>query len=327
LEFDNELPKFKYSPDHIAKSLSKARLGGICGINICGAGETLLPPEIIPITNGLLKEGHYVNLITNGTISKRFEQLCEFPEDLLSRLFIKFSFQFLELKRLNLFETFVKNVHKIRNAKISFTIEVTPNDELIPYIEEIKQFSIENFGALPHITVARNNKKKSLPILTNLSKEEYKKIWGQFDSIMFDYKMKCFNVKRKEFCYAGAWSAFLLMGTGELKQCYFGKTINPNIYENINKKIDFSNPIGYYCPESHCFNSHAWLAFGDIPEHPAPTYAQIRNRICKDGTEWLQPKIKSFFSSKLCESNEKIAHSKRPSFIKKFLLNIKSNWS
>ncbi|WP_413854264.1 radical SAM protein [Candidatus Ruminimicrobium bovinum] len=322
-DFDKELPKFKYSPEHIVKALSKERLGGVCGINICGEGETLLPPEIIPITLGLLQQGHYVNLITNGTITKRFEQLCEFPKDLLSRLFIKFSFQFLELKRLNLFETFVKNVHKIRNAKISFTIEITPNDELIPYIEEIKRFSIENFGALPHITVARNNRKKLLPILTNLSREEYKKVWNQFDSIMFDYKMKCFNVKRKEFCYAGVWTAFLMMGTGELKQCYLGKTIDPNIYEDINKKIDFSKPVGYYCPEAHCFNSHAWLAFGDIPEHAAPTYAQIRNRVCNDGTEWLQPKVKSFFSSKLCESNEMIAHGKAPSFIKRFFVKLK----
>ncbi len=310
-EFEKELPKFKYTPEHITKALSKERLGGVCNINICGEGETMLPPEIIPITKGLLENGHYVNLITNGTISKRFDELCEFPKELLSRLFIKFSFQFLELKRLHLLGTYVENVHKMQQAGASFSIEITPNDELIPYIEEIKQFSIDNFGALPHITVARNNMDKNLPILTNLSRTEYQKVWGQFNSEMFNYKMKCFNVKRKEFCYAGAWTAFLMMGSGELKQCYLGKTINSNIYENIDKPIDFNMPIGYKCPDAHCFNSHAWLCFGDIPEHQAPTYAEIRNRICNDGSEWLKPKIKNFFSTKLEESNKKISLLKK----------------
>lgn len=316
-EFDKELPKFKYTPEHIVKSLSQRRLGGICNINICGEGETMLPPEIIPITKGLLENGHYVNLITNGTISKRFDELCEFEPNLLSRLFIKFSFQFLELKRLKLFDVFVSNVNKMKNMRVSYTIEITPNDELIPYIDEVKEFSLKNFGALPHITVARDNRDKNLPILTNLSKDEYKKIWGQFDSKMFDYKMKCFNVKRKEFCYAGAWTAFLMMGTGELKQCYLGKTIENNIYENIDRPINFNMPVGYNCPDAHCFNSHAWLCFGDIPEHQAPTYAEIRNRICLDDTEWLQPKVNKFFSSKLYENN------KQYNFFKRIISKIK----
>lgn len=317
-EFDKELPKFKYTPEHIVKSLSQRRLGGICNINICGEGETMLPPEIIPITRGLLENGHYVNLITNGTISKRFDELSEFPEDLLSRLFIKFSLQYLELKRLHLFDTYVNNVNKMKKSRVSYTIEITPNDELIPYIDEVKKFSLENFGALPHITVARNNRYRNLPILTNLSKDEYKKVWSQFNSKMFNYKIKCFNVKRKEFCYAGDWTAFLMIGTGELKQCYLGKTINENIYENLDKPINFNMPVGYKCPEAHCFNSHAWLAFGDIPEHNAPTYAEIRNRVCKDGTEWLQPKVKQFFSSKLKESN------KEYSLLKKFVWRYKN---
>ena len=66
----------------------------------------------------------------------------------------------------------------------------------------------------------------------------------------------------------------------------------------IDRPINFS-AIGRGCPEAHCFNSHAWLAFGDIPEHDAPSYADIRNRSCSDGTEWLNSKTKEFFNSKL----------------------------
>ena len=32
-----------------------------------------------------------------------------------------------------------------------------------------------------------------------------KNYWKEFDSPLFEYKLSTFNVKRKEFCYAGAW--------------------------------------------------------------------------------------------------------------------------
>lgn len=54
--------------------------------------------------------------------------------------------------------------------KASFTIEVTPSDELIPYIDEMKEVSLREFGALPHITVARDESKPDYPLLTKLSK-------------------------------------------------------------------------------------------------------------------------------------------------------------
>lgn len=61
---------FLYSPYIIGRALSRERLGGICYISMCGAGETLLAKEMPDITYNLLKEGHYVNITTNGTISK-----------------------------------------------------------------------------------------------------------------------------------------------------------------------------------------------------------------------------------------------------------------
>ena len=60
-----KIPKLKYSPQHMAKALSKERLGGVCYISICGAGETLLPRYIVEIVYELLKEGHYVNITNN----------------------------------------------------------------------------------------------------------------------------------------------------------------------------------------------------------------------------------------------------------------------
>ena len=151
--------------------------------------------------------GHYADIITNGTITKKFDELINtlnYEEQ--SRLMIKFSFHYLMLKQTDLMQTFVDNVNKIKNSNISYSIEITPHDELIEYIDDIKDFSLKNFGALPHITVARDMDTKEIALLTDYSRDEYQKIWGQFESPMFDFKFSTFNKRRKEFCYAGDWS-------------------------------------------------------------------------------------------------------------------------
>lgn len=315
-KFDAKLPEFKYSAEYIAKALSKERLGGVCCLNFCGGGETLLPPEMIGIIRKLLEEGHYVMVVTNGTMSNRFDEISQMPKELLERLFIKFSFHFLEMKRLKMMDKFFDNIRKVRDAGASFTLEITPSDELIPYIEEVKDVALKNLNALPHITVARNNTVADLPILTSLSKPEYKKIWGQFKSGLFDYKISVFNKKRKEFCYAGDWTSYLNIGTGVLKQCYKGDILQ-NIYENIEEPIRFC-AIGNNCRQSHCYNAHAWLTFGAIPEHKAPTYIEMRDRICTDGSHWCGEKVRDFFSQKLVDSNRKYTLMQKRKINKKY---------
>lgn len=302
-KFDAKLPEFKYSAEHVAKALSKERLGGACCINFCGGGETLLPPEMIGIIRKLLEEGHYVMVVTNGTMSKRFDEIAQMPKELLERLFFKFSFHFLEMKRLNMMDKFFDNIRKVRDAGASFTLEITPSDELIPYIEEVKEIALKNVKALPHITVARDNTQYELPILTSHSKQEYKNIWGQFKSGLFNYKYSVFNKKRKEFCYAGDWTLYLNIGTGKMKQCYKGDILQ-NIYENIDEPIHF-RAVGNNCRESHCYNAHAFLTFGAIPELKSPTYTEMRDRECADGTHWCGEKVRDFFSQKLVNSNQK----------------------
>ncbi|MDR0486485.1 MAG: radical SAM protein [Elusimicrobiota bacterium] len=305
-EADNKLPEFHYSAKHIAQALSKQRLGGICCMNFCGAGETLLPPEMPDIIKELLLEGHYIMTVTNGTAKSRFDEITTFPKDILERLFFKFSFQYLELKRLNIFEEFFGNIEKVKKAGCSFSVELTPCDEEIPYIEDIKKLCLENTGALCHITVARDNTKYELPILTNLPKEEYKKVWGQFNSEMFDYKISVFGLKQTDFCYAGDWTCVLNIADGVLMQCYKGKKLQ-NIYSNLDSPINFE-PIGKHCLESHCYNAHAFLTFGAIPtaDKNTPSYADMRNRSCRDGGQWLTPKMKKFMSGKLQQSNRQL---------------------
>lgn len=156
-KFNTKLARFSQSPEIIRQALSKKRLGGVCLLNMCAGGETLLSEEVLPIVKQLLLEGHYVMIVTNGTVTKRFEEVAQWPKELLSHLFFKFSFHYLEMKRLNMMERYFANIQMIKAAGVSFTVEITPADELVPYIDEIKEISEKNLGALPHITIARDD--------------------------------------------------------------------------------------------------------------------------------------------------------------------------
>jgi len=301
--FKNQPPQFKYDNEYIAKAFSKKRLGGECLVNLCAGGETLLVPRMVELTKLLLEEGHYVSIVTNGTISARFDEIIKFPERLLEKLFFKFSFHYLELKRLNKMETFFSNIKKIKDAGCSFTLELTPNDEFIPYIEDIIKLSQKYVGAKCQVTIARKDFDPEINILTKYNKDEYKKIWSIFDSELFKFKLPLYNEKRNEFCYAGDWSIVLNLGTGEYKQCYAQSRLG-NFYEDIDKPLNLLS-VGHNCKLPHCFNAHSFLALGAIPDIlEKETYALLRNRVCIDGSEWLTPKYKEFFNRKLKDYNK-----------------------
>lgn len=301
--FGGPLPVFKYSPEHVRQALSKDRLGGTCLLNFCAGGETLLAPHLLDYVRALLEEGHYVMIVTNATCSKRFDEIALFPKALTKHLFFKVSYHYTQLKERGMLDVFFKNVRKVRDAGCSFTLEQTPFDEDIPIQDEIINRAIKELGAVPHITVARDERVNGeLPILTELSRDEYAKVWGEkYHSSLFDFKLSIFEKKRKEFCYAGEWSAYLNLLTGRMSQCYISN-FTWNVFEDVSKPIPFC-ALGHHCHLPHCYNGHAWLALGVIPELKTPTYGDLRNRICEDGSEWLQPEMKQFMNTKLPESN------------------------
>ena len=300
--FRQEVPRFEYSPKDIREALSVKKMGS-CVLNLCAGGETLIPEEVVQIVRELLEEGHFVSVVTNGILTHRFEELAAFPRELLEHLFIKFSFHYLELKRLNLFETYFANIKRMQQAGASFTVEMTPCDEEIPLIPEIKQVCMENLGALCHVTIARSDvdPDNRIPHLSQHTFEEYKKIWGTFESDLFDFKASIFYQRRKEFCYAGDWTLYVNLGTGDVTQCYCGKKLG-NIFDAEPIHLE---AIGKHCTQAHCYNGHSWLAFGDIPQLHTPTYGQLRNRITVSGEEWLRPQVKEAFDTKLYKTNRK----------------------
>lgn len=307
-KFNNKLARFTHTISEIKHAFSFDRLGGPCLINMCAGGETLLSNEVLPIVKELLSDGHYVSLVTNGTLTKRFVEIASWDEKELKHLFIKFSFHYLELKRTNGFESFFSNIELVKKKGVSITVEITPNDELIPFIDEIKAMCEFKLKTLCHITIARDDRTPNIDVLSKLDYDTFINTWSVFDSNLLDFKKTIFYKKRTEYCYAGDWSIYLNLENGWISQCYCGKTLG-NIY-------DFSQPIhfeaiGKKCSLPHCYNGHAFLTLGVIPELTTPTYAELRNRVCTDGSEWLSYEMNAFMSSKLRESNREYSAYKK----------------
>ena len=297
------VPKLEHTPEFIGQALTKERLGGTTLFNMCAWGETMLMPEIVDVTREILKQGHYVWIVTNGLIQEKFKEMIDtYSNDALERLAFKFSFHYLELKRLGLMNKFFETIKMVRDAGCSYTVELTSCDELEQHIDEMRKIVKEQVGAELQVTVPRDGSNKAFPLLSKHSEKEYYDIWKVFDSPMFDFKMSVWGQKRKEYCYAGAWSGLLNLSTGDLAACY-GTRLRQNIYRNIKKPIKFI-PMGKHCCKAHCFNSHAFLALGVIPEIDSCNYEQIRNRKCVDGTEWLNPRMKAFISQRLCDNHD-----------------------
>lgn len=311
-----EIPKLKYSPEIIGQALRKERFGGVCYFSICGAGETLIPDYTIDIVKEILKQGHFVNITTNGTLNNRFDEIIKLDKDLRKKLNISFSLHYLELIRLNKLEDFFKNVKKVHDNGISFVLQLNLCDEYIPYIDENKKICMKNVGALPQVAATRKEEDNlnKIDLLTNLSREEYIKEGEKFESPLFDFTMKNFNVKRKEFCYAGDWTCTLNLQTGKLNKCY-ASPLGQYIFDDIDKPIKFE-AIGKNCNSKFCFNSSHFMSFGVIPEIDTPTYEQIRNR--KEANWYISDEIKEAFNSKLNESN------KEYNKFKKLKVNIKN---
>ena len=288
--------------EELRKALSQKKLGGSCYINICARGETLLADDIYEMIYQLLDEGHYVSVVTNGTVSTVIEQLVNMPEDLQRRMFFKMSFHYAELIKSGFMTRYWDNVKKIRKSLCSYSLEITPSDSIVENINDIKElFDKHENGALPHITFTRDSTKKELDLLSELSLEKYIEIWSGFDSDMFDLKQRWYMKKIDSYCMAGAWSYIVEADTGRIRPCYGYGDIG-NIYTD--EKFPYS-PVGHACKKSYCFNNHVYIALGCQPDIEDYNYAQMRDRTNDSGKHWLKQEVLYRFSEKLYDNNYK----------------------
>jgi len=301
-------PEMKYSPEKFGHAMNANRVGGTAYANFCADGETLLVRDIDLYVKAFIQQGHYAEVVSNMSVTTVIDKFLSWDKDLLSHLEFKCSFHYLELKKKGLLDTFAANVKRVWDAGASATIEITPSDELVPYIDEVIAFSMENFGALPHLTIARNDRTSTIDYLTNLDMDEYARVWSQFRSDFWEYKRTIFGVKQKDFCYAGAWSLHINLCTGDARSCYHSASLG-DVFADPSKPFP-TEAVGA-CPIAHCYNGHALLTLGLIPHSTNVRYGNIRNRIRTDGGEWLHPVLKSFFNTQLIETNRRYSKPKQ----------------
>ena len=306
------IQKFEYSPKQLADALSIKRLGGRAIINFCAHGETLILPQNLEYIKSILSAGHFVMVVSNMTQTNAINDLLKLPAEHLERLFFKCSFHWMELKRLGLLETFTNNVNNAWRAGASITVEITPSDELEPEIPEICEYSLKHFGALPHITVARDEN-NGYGILTKHTPDEYNKIWEQFKSTLFDYKMSIWNQPVTQFCYAGDWMYSVNLASGQINRCSSCGEIG-NLFTD--KKIP-KNPACHNCPFTHCYNGHFWRLFGCLPNEKTPTYNDVRDRERTDGTHWVYPRMARAFSTRATDTKKPYSLRKQKRIISK----------
>lgn len=287
------------SAEFIVKALSRKRIGGTALINLCGVGETLLCKELPQIVDGLLQEGHYISIITNATMKNQIDKYLRFEDNKRERLFFKCSLHYLQLKKKKLLKVYADNVKALRDSGISISVEVVPDDALEPYIEELKKYCIDNFGALPQLSVPRDERVESLPILSRHNDEEFLRIWNDFDSDMFRMKMKE-RQKREEYCHVGEYASVLELDTGNLRPCP-SEDFFYNAYENLSEKI-VKKAVGNNCKSSHCFVGHAYLTLGMIDEWNEYSYLDIRDRECEKWGHWVTPQMACIYNQRICDN-------------------------
>ena len=190
----------------------------------------------------------------------------------------------------------------IAESPCSYTIEITPYDRLIPYIPEIKEiFQDKANGAMPHISFARDSTKDDYDLLSDLTIEEYERIWGQFDSKMFALKKKLYNRQISQYCYAGNWTFNVSLQSGNMQQCYRQKKFY-SILSNSDSPIPVAT-VGHECAMKYCFNGHAFIAWGAVPEIDCDSYLEMRDRTDNEGNHWIKPLYARAMQQKLYENN------------------------
>lgn len=299
--FQKRKQSFPHSVEEMRRALSRERLGEGVYINLCAGGETLLIEDSVALIRALLEEGHHISVVTNGSLSPRFEEIAALPPELLRRLFFKFSYHYIELKRLNILDKYFANVRLMRDAGASFTIELTPSDELLPLLDEATERCVAELGAKPHATIARDDRKNGIDVLSEMSFDDYVKAWASLDSELFRYKTWLYHHKIKTFCYGGDWTGYINLATGSLSPCNCGRVFG-NIYENVDKPLP-RMAMGHYCELPYCYNGHGWLSLGANPEEKHTVYTEFRNRVCADGSEWITDEFKEFWAKQLFMDN------------------------
>jgi hypothetical protein len=315
LDFAKTQDCFQYSVEHMLRSLTKERLGGVCAFHLCGIGETFLWSEIADFAVGLLENGHYVSFTSNCTITKPLKQVSELPAEFRAKLFFKCSFHWRELKKRNLLETFTRNVNMLKGSGISYSVEVVTNDYVLGELDDIKSYSLTQFGALPHVLTQRDEENPGVyPRKSSaLSSTEYAEVWGAFGSDLFAYHQATWDLKRDGYCYAGVYSFEFILKNGNVYPCPGNVKKVTNLFEDIETSAMFA-PVGHNCPFSNCFFGFVTHILAGVDRESESQYffKDFRDRIrSDDGSHWLSDTMRYAYGHRCSEQHKDFNSDKK----------------
>lgn len=254
---EKEIRALRYPLETVLKACSVQRLG-VCHIIIIGDGETLLPVDITDIVCGLIENGHYVTIITNGTITERIKEIVEKLKDknMVSHLEFSLSLHYLELKRLGLLSVFAENVRYLKENHVSVRLNFILGPSVLGMADEVKAYCRERLGMKTSVGIARKDVNGSNELLADCPEEEYFKIGDSFESYLFEqqkqrYKQRCYINEEKKFCYAGKWSFCLDLTIGLYSQCAGIDRLEYNFFERLEEPLVLE-PVGKTCKMPYC---------------------------------------------------------------------------
>lgn len=304
--------RFAASLENMIYAFRPERIGGLAHIVVIGEGETLIPPETVPLCKGLLMQGHIVEVVTNGSLTNRIEELLDCDKDCLSRLIVKCSLHWNELKRLNLVDTYFSNIKRVLSAGASSYPFLVAGKAYEEHFDEIRDICLERLGDLPHCTpcvVADSSEEMENGNLyrTNppCTEEFVKKIRDEFDSELFRQSVRFLDVDvKKIFCYAGSWSFGVSLATGKVFKCHNIVT-DINFFENLEDELPKIEPVCNSCGLASCALQYDMFSMGLIPEiEDVPTYSEM---MCQKKT-FFTDRVREMMDFKLYDRHHKMTY-------------------
>ena len=292
---------FDYPLETILKACSVERIG-VSLFNIVGTGETLFPLEVLDLVVGLIDDGHYISLVTNGTIVVRIKELVNRLKASNKQDHIVFllSMHYTEMKKKKLLNQFFETVNYLQEENISFSVRMILGEDTLEASEEIRELCMDKMGTYPQVAIARkDNPDGTFGIDADCPVDKYYSIGDKYDSKLFELDKEAFRHKRKEFCYAGKYLFRLDFSTGRYSKCLSNLEYDYNFFENIDRP-PVLEPVGHMCDRPYCSCCN-FLAWGVIREERKYTSEEIYNRREK---EWLKYPIYEIMQQDIVAENQ-----------------------